>query len=148
MNCENTFSDRTCDVLFGHNKAENQERVSSGKPPIANENCDNPSMKDHALKCAKNCFLCCERPEFNCKNPRTSANFNCDEKFTNVEILTCGLCNYKRPTNGECRDVDEFCQDKDISLLCTHEILEGRMAKLCPKTCNKCDKLQSKDSTE
>ncbi|KAI1732231.1 hypothetical protein Ddc_01087 [Ditylenchus destructor] len=158
--CSNSMSDYSCDILFDPDRDNNQRRIANGEPPVASPACDAPEYADVALKCAKNCYICCERPEFTCKNPRSSANFNCDLKLDKckdhiwLDIMvekcprTCGLCNYRYPTKGECKDVDDFCSDKDISVLCAHATLKDRMAMLCPNTCKKCNELKVPRSIE
>ncbi|KAI1725734.1 hypothetical protein DdX_02410 [Ditylenchus destructor] len=69
--CSNSMSDYSCDILFDPDKVNNQQRIANGEPPVASPACDAPEYAEVALKCAKNCYICCERPEFTCKNPKT-----------------------------------------------------------------------------
>ncbi|KAI1715145.1 ShTK domain-containing protein [Ditylenchus destructor] len=159
--CENELA-TSCSVTFPPPSPLPPE----DQPPQRAAACRDPALRTEALQCAKSCFICCERPEYNCDNPESSASFDCVGKqasgLCNVANLkdimiqkcpqTCGFCHLRKNADGtpvvDCVDTLDECEQEDFKALCKDTSLGEKMKELCPKTCNACDKEKKKEDDE
>uniref|UniRef100_A0A915ERE6 ShKT domain-containing protein n=1 Tax=Ditylenchus dipsaci TaxID=166011 RepID=A0A915ERE6_9BILA len=99
---------------------------------------------EDALKCAKTCRICCERPKYDCED-KESSTF-CDthkNKCVSLKAIivdkcphTCGLCDLTGVTT--CKDKNIICKELKDSCNDANPITKDAVRKLCPKTCDAC----------
>uniref|UniRef100_A0A1I7YFZ0 ShTK domain protein n=1 Tax=Steinernema glaseri TaxID=37863 RepID=A0A1I7YFZ0_9BILA len=107
--------------------------------------CDMDAMAPVALQCSKTCAICCENPNYSCKDdPIYATTFcpnqkaNCASNVTAMRDMlaqycpaTCGLC-----MQGSCSDSMANCAA--TSLMCNDANFGTMWKQQCARTCNSC----------
>ncbi|KAI1715147.1 shK domain-like domain-containing protein [Ditylenchus destructor] len=147
--CENTYPDLACDGTFGPAPAN----TPPAQEPARHTRCTEDVFLEDALKCAKTCRLCCERPEYSCKDKdasfcKTNKNTCVSAKTVMITMCphTCGYC--VEGGHSICRDKYSYCSDSEWKKLCQDPsvTIQDAMAKICPETCGKCNEQSSANS--
>ncbi|KAL3107807.1 hypothetical protein niasHT_017039 [Heterodera trifolii] len=133
--CLNYATDSSCAKVF-----QNREFL-----------CQSAVFRNEALKCAKTCQMCCERPEFKCTNKKDERTCQhwldqgwCIEQQSVMATFCpnkCGLCNsITQQQNSECRNTDEKLCSELTSNECASEnpMVRFKMYTKCPKLCGWC----------
>uniref|UniRef100_A0A1I7Z4N4 ShKT domain-containing protein n=1 Tax=Steinernema glaseri TaxID=37863 RepID=A0A1I7Z4N4_9BILA len=113
-----------CDTVF--------KTAAAASPASRDPMCDVEILKDTALKCSKTCAICCENPNYNCKDAAgyealcpTWKN-TCASNVTSVRDAmakycpsTCGLCMQGSCTDAlpDCAKMGVLCNDATFGVI-------------------------------
>jgi len=128
--CQNEMLDAACDVAFPIPAVRSPLTAA----PDRDARCNDPLYYDDAIRCARNCFLCCERAMYACDDASADAPTFCintpslctDYALRELALYkcprTCGMCDQRRYANGSmvplCRDTSLACRDSATMALC------------------------------